>query len=184
MIVTGVESLPMAACHEAGHAVVALLLGLPLVQVSVRPDGRNGTCMTAEPNGIYLRLHDGEEEAVRWAEGKMVMLAAGIEAERALRGSVSLIGDGNDRSAINGLLFDLISQPDMTASSAEWDEYERNVEERRYGVYSRAAALLASPASREALLALASLLAKNGTVSAPEAEAIVGSHVSLAEVKQ
>jgi hypothetical protein len=138
-------------------------------------------CVTTEPNGIYLRLRDGEEEAVRWAEHKMVMLAAGVEAERALSGSASPIGDGDDRSAINSLLSDLIPAPKMTAPPAEWDEYERAVEERRSGVYERAAALLTAPKSREALLALASLLAERGKVSGPEVEAAVAEHLSPAE---
>jgi hypothetical protein len=180
-VTADIGALPAAACHEAGHAAATLLLGLPLVQVSIRSDGRNGACITAEPNGIYLRLRDGEAEAVRWAENKMVMLAAGAEAERALRGSASTSGDSDDRNAINSLLSDLIRAPEMTAPPAEWDVYERAVKERRSGVYERAAALLAAPASHGALLALASLLAEKGKVSGPEAEAAVAEYLPPAE---
>jgi hypothetical protein len=92
-----------------------------------------------------------------------------------------LVGDIDDRSAINNLLSDLIPAPDMTAPPPEWDEYERAVEERRVRVYERAALLLASRASREALLALASLLAEKGKVGGTEAEAAVTKHLPPAE---
>jgi len=180
-VIEDVGSLSAATCHEAGHAIAAVLRGLPLIQVSIRSDGRNGCCLTEEPSDVYLRLQDNDEEAIRWAEDKMVMLAAGVEAERALRGSASAIGDGDDRTAIGNLIAALIPPLSATAPLPEQDEHDRVVEERRSSVYSRATALLTPPAVQKALVEVASLLSQKGTASGAEVEAIVRKHVPFAK---
>src|SRR5262245_43594355 len=61
------------AYHEAGHAVMALLLGRPVTAVSIRPDRhRLGVCEFGKP--VFRPSED-------WLEREMLIALAGIAAE-------------------------------------------------------------------------------------------------------
>src|SRR5688500_6759282 len=70
---------PATAYHEAGHAVVALLLGRPVHRVSVLPDReRLGVCEFRNP--VFRPSED-------WVEREALISLAGLAAEARHTGS-------------------------------------------------------------------------------------------------
>ena len=107
------------AFHEAGHAVVSLLLGLPVHDVSVRPTAEwNGAVDSGWVDLGYMAQRD-ETFYPRWA----TMLMAGPIAKRAfwlgsldLRPGMTAVrvwGGAHDLSSLKGLALKLGLQPEV-----------------------------------------------------------------------
>ena len=73
--------IEIIAFHEAGHAVVALKLGIGLRSVGIRPDQGNGYCRDKLRNRILNgeTMSDGDWT---WARQKAFILLSGDAAER------------------------------------------------------------------------------------------------------
>jgi len=76
------------AYHEAGHAVVALILGRPVVQVSVLPDRENlGVCEFGK-----APVRPSED----WLEREMLISLGGVAAEAKFTGTYDWGAAGRD----------------------------------------------------------------------------------------
>ncbi len=74
------------AAHEAGHAVVAVVLRLSLQYVTLRPRG---------PEGALTYTRKARNESPDYLEREVVLYLAGIAADRLLNGRVTF-GSGID----------------------------------------------------------------------------------------
>lgn len=79
---------PATAYHEAGHAVVALILGKPVLQVSILPD--------RETLGICQFGKSSERPTEDWLEREMLIALGGIAAEAKFTGVYAWAGAGQD----------------------------------------------------------------------------------------
>ena len=85
-----------AAIHEAGHAVIARILGLACGEVTIRTDGDDELGYTVVRNPLKTwQRGDGQRRPL--AEAHCMSLYAGAEAERVILGT-SDVGDSADRS--------------------------------------------------------------------------------------
>jgi cell division protease FtsH len=91
------------AVHEAGHGVIGLVLGEPLVEISIVPRGNSGgrTTFTDVGSAVFDKLA---------IDNKVTMILAGMAAEMRVLGSVSNGSGGADSS-------DLAKATDLLAST-------------------------------------------------------------------
>ena len=83
------------AYHEAGHAVVALALGRPVHQVSIRPDReRLGVC--AFGKAVFRPSED-------WLEREILIALGGVAAEARHTGDYAWDGAARDRQYVRRL---------------------------------------------------------------------------------
>jgi ATP-dependent Zn protease len=83
------------AYHEAGHAVVALLLGRPVQWVSILPDREHlGICEFGK--GAHRPSQD-------WLEREILIALAGIAAEARLTGTYAWDGARRDQQHVRRL---------------------------------------------------------------------------------
>ena len=83
------------AYHEAGHAVLALLLGRPVQHVSILPDrDRLGVCEFGK--GVYRPSED-------WLEREILIALGGIAAEAKLTGNYAWDGAARDQQYVERL---------------------------------------------------------------------------------
>ncbi len=78
----------LTAYHEAGHAVIALVVGRPLHKVTIAANrDRLGLC----------HLQKGRSRASKdWLEDEILILLAGMAAESQLSGSDNVVGAEQD----------------------------------------------------------------------------------------
>ena len=90
------------AVHEAGHAVIARVLGIPAGEVTIRPtqDHSLGHSVFADPRFDWRR---GDGSKARAANAFAVALFAGAEAERILLES-QVVGGGVDQECATACL--------------------------------------------------------------------------------
>ena len=86
------------AYHEAGHAVMALLLGRPVAFVSIRP-ARERLGMCEFGKAPYRPAED-------WVEREMLISLAGIAAEARLTGAYDWLAGARDQIYAEGLALD------------------------------------------------------------------------------
>jgi ATP-dependent Zn protease len=111
------------AYHEAGHAVIARVLGILCGPASIQPD-------LAEGSAGHAIIGDTWETDARWEErgkfrehasvlrGRIMAVMAGAEAEAVFMGQHS-VGDDDDVHWINAMLDDLLSDQDDIVRYAE-----------------------------------------------------------------
>src|SRR4051794_27174774 len=86
----------LTAYHEAGHAVVALVLGRPVHAVSILPDHQHaGTCCFGK--AVFRPTED-------WLEREVLISLAGLAAEAAFTGNYCWDGAAKDLVYARGLL--------------------------------------------------------------------------------
>jgi cell division protease FtsH len=90
------------AVHEAGHAVIARVLGIPAGEVTIRPtqDHSLGHSVFNDPRFDWRR---GDGSKASAANAFVVALFAGAEAERILLES-QVVGDGVDQERATACL--------------------------------------------------------------------------------
>ncbi len=90
------RELEATACHEAGHAVIALLLGRPIHKISIEPQQeRLGHC----------QLQRGSTRPTKDAiEREVLILMGGVVAEARWHGRYEWSGAARDLREIAGLL--------------------------------------------------------------------------------
>src|SRR5688500_8357132 len=84
-----IDDATRVAFHEAGHAVMAELLGRRVRYVSVAPDGDSrGTCRLADGPAWFEddRERGATRRQRRWVRREVVIAAAGGLAERMVTG--------------------------------------------------------------------------------------------------
>src|SRR3984957_12446669 len=86
---------PATAYHEAGHAVVALILGRPVQRVSILPAAEHlGVCEFGK--GVYRPSED-------WLEREILIALGGIAAEARLTGVYSWDAAARDQQYVRRL---------------------------------------------------------------------------------
>src|SRR5688500_7023042 len=89
---------PVTAYHEAGHAVMALVLERPVTRVSIRPGHETaGTCHFGK------RVYRPSED---WIEREILIALGGIAAEARFTGNYDWDGAGKDQRYVARLAED------------------------------------------------------------------------------
>lgn len=90
-----IDSRTLTAYHEAGHAVIAILLGRPIQKISIVPNKtRLGACEIKK--GRFQPSSD-------WLEDEVLILLAGVVAEARLTGRYDWQGAGQDLRSVRRL---------------------------------------------------------------------------------
>lgn len=90
-----IDSRTLTAYHEAGHAVIAIVLGRPIHKISIVPNKtRLGACDIKK--GRFQPSSD-------WLEDEVLILLAGVVAEARLTGRYDWRGAGQDLRSVRRL---------------------------------------------------------------------------------
>ena len=110
------------AIHEAGHAVIGRMLGLPCGDVTTEPsdDQELGHAVVGDPIRDWCR-GDGPRRPL--VEASCVSLYAGAEAERIIVGSAD-VGDGPDCSKATSLISIIGLRGAAFVGDDVWERYE------------------------------------------------------------
>jgi len=75
--------VPSTAYHEAGHAAIAIHLGLGIRRVSIVPNLEYlGICQQTRQRSLGRLAYDGGDTLTKRVEKNMMVMLAGIEAQR------------------------------------------------------------------------------------------------------
>jgi ATP-dependent Zn protease len=151
------------AVHEAGHALMACSLSLPIAAVSLGTDGDDGEVRFS--GGATLAVFD-EFRVTGDPRINLLMSAAGIAAECVTYGSMPLdhiVGSFDDVSHIAAVVRSTVA-PDKRA---------------RYVVAMMDEAVDILSARRQALDAIAAALLERGTLSGADVQQIVRAETSV-----
>lgn len=143
------DKLRSVAYHEAGHAVVCVVLRHAFDYVTIIPDGDSlGRVVTYRRKGAHESLCWGDPRALRWAERDFIVRTAGGIAQEAATGR----GAESD-SDHQGIIDFVLCGPDGEARSlyAEYQARARRILEAHWDAVEGVA---------EALLALRRLSAR------------------------
>ncbi len=133
----------VTAYHEAGHAVVALVLGRPVHRVSVLPDrDRLGVCEFQK--GVFRPSED-------WLEREILIALAGIAAEARHTGNYAWDGAARDQLYVHRLAVQRAG--------------ERRAERLQRRLLSKAEHLLAQEGHWRAVELIAAELIRRGAIS-------------------
>ncbi len=95
------KKLIATAWHEAGHAVMAMIVGRPIQKVTVSP-------ANLQTGGVRLgavKIQKGRSKATRdWLEDEVLILLAGMVAESRYTDQYSRAGAGHDLRAARKLM--------------------------------------------------------------------------------
>jgi hypothetical protein len=129
------------AIHEAGHAVIACILGLPTGHVTIVADeGSAGHFIIRDPYEIW---EDWEARGKYRSldsvfRGRIMALMAGGEAEAEFFGTCSE-GDGNDRNWIACMLQELCQESEVERTEARLRRMTRMLMRRHRKTVQRVA---------------------------------------------
>lgn len=133
----------LTAYHEAGHAVMALVLDRPVTRVSVRPDRELlGECQFGK--SVFRPSED-------WLEREILIALGGIAAEARLSGNYDWQAAGKDQKYVRRL----------TVQRAG----ERRAERLQRRLLARAEHLIAQEEHWQAVELIAAELVKHGDIS-------------------
>jgi ATP-dependent Zn protease len=124
------------AIHEAGHAVIGRVLGLPCGAVTIEPsddDQELGHAVVGDPGRVWQR-GDGPRRPL--IEKSCVCLYAGREAERIIAGSAE-VGDGPDCTKATSLICIIGVRGATFVSDDVWDRYEARLRARSRALVSK-----------------------------------------------
>lgn len=134
---------PATAYHEAGHAVVALILGRPVERVSVLPDRElAGHCRFGK--SVFRPSED-------WLEREMLIALGGIAAEARYTGNYAWEGAARDQRYVESL--------------AEQRAGARRAERLQRRLLAKAEHLLAQEGHWRAVELIAAELLRQGAIS-------------------
>jgi hypothetical protein len=151
------------AIHEAAHAVIGRVLGLPCGAVSVRgsEDGKElGHAVVVDPVRVWRR-GDGARRPM--VEASCACLYAGAEAERVILG-LEATGDESDRDRATSLIRIVGVRGASGVQDDAWHRYEAKLR-------GRAAAFVAK--HRATIERVAASLLARGSLSGREVNAIM-----------
>ena len=154
-----------AAIHEAGHAVIGRVLGLTCGQVTIVPDVTEGTAGHSITHDPWETLHHWENHRGKYRgdpmksilTGRLLMLMAGVEAERVILGR-SRGGDGYDRYDITTIV------NDQFEAETFWKKTEPRLRKHTHTLVRR---------HRAKIERVAAELMKEGALSPDEIDALV-----------
>lgn len=92
--------LVATAYHEAGHAVMAALVGRPVLKVTIAP----GQTISGVRLGVCELQKGRSKKSKDWLEDEVLILLAGMVAESQLTGKYCHAGAAQDLSAARRLL--------------------------------------------------------------------------------
>lgn len=150
------------ACHEAGHAVVGLVVGIPFARVTIEPDHDSiGHVIAVDPWAVAKQWEQrGKLRDISSAfRAKIIALMAGAEAERVLLGTEAA-GDDDDRNQI--LL--LIESGYVDIDGKDWPTYEARLRAQTHRLIRR---------YQPKIERVAKVLLERGTLQADEIMALV-----------
>lgn len=124
-----------AAVHEAGHAVIARILGLACGDVTIRTDGDDELGYTVVRNPLKT-WHRGDGQRRPLAEAHCMSLYAGAEAERVILGAAD-VGDSADRSKATSCLSEIGVPGARYISDDIWQRYEARLRRKARDLVSR-----------------------------------------------
>jgi ATP-dependent Zn protease len=151
-----------AAIHEAGHAVIARILGLACGEVTIRTDGDDELGYTVVRNPLKTwQRGDGQRRPL--AEAHCMSLYAGAEAERVILGT-SDVGDSADRSKAASCLSEIGVPGARYVSDDIWQRYEARLRRKARDLVSR---------HRREIERVARELQKHKTLSAERVDALL-----------
>ncbi len=141
--------LMATAYHEAGHALVAVLLGRPVHKVTIEP----GQMLAGVRLGA-CEIRKGRTRASKdWLEDEVLILLAGMVAQAQLTGDYCREGAAQDLVAVRRLL------EKSRATN------ERQLERLEQRMIDKCEHLLGSEAAMKAVEWIAADLLKNSTIS-------------------
>lgn len=162
-----------AAFHEAGHFVIAHLLGVPLGDIKMVGNQLRRACISAEGVCDWIRELQGDESEARLRSAVRVLVAGeeGLIVHGTPKGKARVSGMG-DIGTIRTLLEDA---PDhITGKRPTEEQIQQWISESRSYVKS----IFSQDAPAKALTALASVLKDRDYMSASDAHDIVAPIVS------
>ena len=160
------HELLRTSLHEAGHAVVAHMLGVGSGRVTVTPSGgAPGSCKQRTPFWALERLPDQQQQRV---DNYLVVACAGWGAERVIYGDVDDEGSSDDMQIFRETLMDSPIAFVQWRNRKRADLFLQSFQELR----CEAAAAFLEP-HKGLLYAVARLLLRKGTVEAAEIHALL-----------
>lgn len=158
------KALETIAYHEAGHAVIARVLGLTCGQVSIitdDDDGSAGHAIIADPWKTASDWENRERfrDARQAFRGTIIARMAGAEAEREFFGQCR-VGDGEDQYEI-ALLMDT-RWAEIPAD--DWNQYEARLRAQTRRLVRR---------HRHTIEHVAKALQERGTLEGDEVDAMI-----------
>lgn len=165
------KQLIATAYHEAGHAVAAHFLELPLRRATIVPNEEEGTAGHVLYRPLPQRLREAlaygrptPAQRVR-AENQVISAFAGPIAERRYYGRRNLVGASSDYQQIADFLFALSASDDEVTAYANWLE-------------QRAISLIET--RWRAVEAVATALLERQTLSGSEVQGVIYAHFKAA----
>lgn len=159
----GRKKLNSTAVHEAGHAVIGRVLGLPCGHATIVADeDSSGHTLTAPPDEIreYWFDHDDKWRSQGTAiRARIMTFMAGAEAERVVLGKCKG-GDGRDRYEIVTMAASIFETP----LGDDWDRWEARLRRHTTALCRR---------HRATIERVAQALSERKTLSAQELDALV-----------
>ncbi len=148
------QALAATAYHEAGHAVMALIVGRAVQKITI---------VSAKVNAFSARLGACQMKKGRikptsdWLEDEVLILFAGMVAESHFTNQQNERGAGQDLRSIRKLL------------AQNRGNSERQLEKLERRLLSKAEYLLEDEASQKAIVQIANRLLEKQTISGREA---------------
>lgn len=94
------QKLKATAYHEAGHAVMLLMLGRSVTRATIRPEGDFLGQVRRRPPKVDREWHGVDWATRRWAETTIMFALAGPEAEERLTGRRDDAGAAQDDETV------------------------------------------------------------------------------------
>ena len=152
------------ACHEAGHAVIGRMVGLPCGKVTIVGDDQHelGHAIVVDPIRTWER-GDGPRRPL--VEASCISLYSGAEAERVILGVAGdAAGDGPDCSKATSLIMIIGVRGASYVGDDVWERYEARLRRRSNELVRL---------HQDRIVRVAKALEERGTLEGDEVDAIM-----------